>query len=109
MNAAHRLLAIPILAMILVAPAASRAQGASTPASEQPPAPRAADRLQPMDVFGLEWAADPQISPDGRRIVYVRNSMDVMKDRRRSHLWLIDADGGDHRPLTSGDGEFAPR
>lgn len=69
----------------------------------------ASHRFQLMDVFGLEWASDPQISPDGRRIAYVRNSMDVMKDRRRSQLWLIGADGSDHRPLTSGSSEFAPR
>jgi acylaminoacyl-peptidase len=62
-----------------------------------------------MDVFGLEWASDPQISPDGSRIAYVRNSMDVMKDRRRSQIWLIRSDGSDHRPVTSGGSEFAPR
>ncbi len=58
--------------------------------------------LQPMDIFELEWASDPQISADGRRIVYVRNFFDVKADRRRSNLWMIDADGANHRPLTSG-------
>lgn len=58
--------------------------------------------FQPMDVFQLEYASDPQISPDGKTVVYVRNFMDVMKDRRRSNLWSINADGSDHRPLTSG-------
>jgi len=62
-----------------------------------------------MDVFGLEWASDPQIAPDGKRVAYLRNSMDVMKDRRRSQIWLIEIDGGEQRPLTSGGGEFAPR
>ena len=33
-----------------------------------------------MDVFELEWVSNPQISPDGKRIVYVRNSMDIMAD-----------------------------
>jgi dipeptidyl aminopeptidase/acylaminoacyl peptidase len=59
--------------------------------------------LQPMDIFELEWASDPQISADGRRIVYVRNFFDVKTDRRRSNLWAIDADGSNHRPLTSGN------
>ena len=81
--------------------------GAST--SEGARAKPASDLFQPMDVFGLEWASDPEISPDGRRVAYVRGSMDVMKDRRRSQIWLIDSDGDDHRPLTSGAGEFAPR
>ena len=58
--------------------------------------------LEPMDVFDLEYASDPQISPDGSRIAYVRNFMDVMKDRRRSNLWIVGEDGSRHRALTSG-------
>ncbi|MDZ7694471.1 MAG: hypothetical protein U5K69_25670 [Balneolaceae bacterium] len=34
-----------------------------------------------MDVFALEWAQDPQISPDGDQIVYMRRGMDTMNDR----------------------------
>jgi len=37
-----------------------------------------------MDVFELEWAQSPQISPDGNWIVYQRRSMDIMKDRKQS-------------------------
>ena len=58
--------------------------------------------FEPMDVFGLEWASDPQISPDGGQVVYVRNFFDVMTDRARTNLWLVSADGARHRPLTSG-------
>lgn len=43
-------------------------------------------KLQLMDVFELEYAADPQISPDGKRVAYLRTFMDVMQDRRRSNL-----------------------
>ncbi len=60
------------------------------------------DTFQPLDVFELEYAADPQISPDGNRIVYQRRFMDIMTDRVRSNLWIINADGTDHRPLTTG-------
>ena len=105
MKRTGRLLALAIFATMLSHPA----RAASAPPAGQAPAPQALKSLQPMDIFGLEWASDPQISPDGRRIAYVRSSMDVMKDRRRTHLWLVDADGGDHRPLTSGEGELAPR
>lgn len=68
-----------------------------------PPAGEA-QRFQPRDVFDLEWADHPELSPDGRHIVYQRNHFDIMKDRRRSHLWLLDAEGARHRPLTSGTG-----
>jgi len=56
-----------------------------------------------MDVFGLEWATEPQISPDGQHIVYVRRGMDIMKDRRQSRLWLMKADGREHFKLTDRD------
>jgi acylaminoacyl-peptidase len=61
------------------------------------------EKLQLIDVFQLEYAADPQISPDGQRIAYVRTFMDIMEDRRRSNLWILKSDGSDHRPLTSGN------
>src|SRR5215472_13651642 len=59
------------------------------------------DRLTAMDVFSLQFAADPQISPDGKRIVYVRQFADVMNDKRESNLWIINADGGEDRGLTN--------
>jgi len=59
-----------------------------------------ADRLQYLDVFELEVAADPRISPDGSRIVYVRRGFDIMTDGRRTALWMIGSDGTDHRALT---------
>ena len=58
--------------------------------------------FDPMDVFELEWATDPRVSPDGDTIVYVRKSNDIMKDRERSNLWQITIDTQDHRPLYSG-------
>jgi acylaminoacyl-peptidase len=58
--------------------------------------------LKPQDIFDLEYAEDPQISPDGRKVVYVRKYSDIMKDRRYSNLWIVDFDGGHHRPLTAG-------
>lgn len=55
--------------------------------------------LQPADVFELEWAADPRISPDGERVAYLRGSMDVRSDRRRSSLWIVNVATRDHRPV----------
>ncbi len=63
-----------------------------------------------MDVFDLQWVDDPQISPDGSQVVYVRKSMDVMKDRRQSRLWIINTKGGGHMKLTDRDvNESNPR
>ncbi len=60
-----------------------------------------ARRLHSLDVFQLEYADDVQVSPDGSRIVYVRASHDIMTDRVRRNLWMINADGSNHRPLRS--------
>ena len=68
------------------------------------------ETFQLIDVFQLEYASDPQISPDGQHIVYVRSFMDIMKDQRRSNLWILNADGSDHRPLASGNRNYhSPR
>ena len=64
--------------------------------------------LRPRDVFELEWVSDPQIAPDGTRIAYLRNSMDIMKDRSRSVIWVIDADGKNQQPLVT-EGASSPR
>ena len=53
------------------------------------------------DLFGLSIAADPQISPDGRTIVYVRRSADVMTDKMQSSLWLIDVASGKQTPFAT--------
>jgi len=66
-----------------------------------------ADRFQPQDVFELERVVDPRISPDGQQVVYVRSSFDVMTDRGRGSLWIINSDGTDHRPLTSGSASYS--
>lgn len=60
------------------------------------------DRLEPMDVFNLQFASDPQISPDGNRIVYVRKFSDIRSDKRESNLWVVNYDGSDQRALTTG-------
>jgi hypothetical protein len=41
----------------------------------------AADILKNIDVFQLERAVDPQISPDGSRIAYERRAFDIMERR----------------------------
>lgn len=59
--------------------------------------------FQPLDVYDLEFATDPQFSPDGKQIIYSRVSMDIMTDRRISNLWTISPKGNNHRPLTTGN------
>ncbi len=63
----------------------------------------AAERpLTLKDIFDIETVSDPQISPDGEKVVYVRQFSDIMTDRHYSNLWIIRFDGTGHRPLTTG-------
>ncbi|GLU44409.1 S9 family peptidase [Allomuricauda sp. NBRC 101325] len=65
--------------------------------------------LELLDIFNMEYVSDPQISPDGSKIIYVRNFKDVMTDRNLSNLWIINFDGSNNRPLTTGNhNDFSP-
>ena len=84
--------------LLLAAPLLSASAAAASPAQEH-------DRQQRFSaerVFDLEYGADPQISPDGKTIVYVRRSMDRLADRVRGDLWTLDVASGAHRPLVVG-------
>jgi len=65
--------------------------------------------LKPLDVFDLQWVSDPEISPDGRSIAYVRMSFDIKTDRPRGVIWLVGADGKHARPLSDAVSSAAPR
>ncbi|HEX4608537.1 MAG TPA: S9 family peptidase [Urbifossiella sp.] len=92
---------VPFLALLALAPLPA--------ASGDDPAP-GRPVLKPADVFELETAADPQLSPDGRTVAYVRGSFDMKADRKKSRLWVVGADGAGHRPLADGTGnERSPR
>ena len=45
--------------------------------------------FQSADVFELEYATDPQVSPDGEQVAYVRRSNDIMTDSTRSNICLL--------------------
>lgn len=65
--------------------------------------------LGPADIFQMEYAASPAISPDGGWVAYVRRWSDPMTDRRYSNIWVVRRDGTGHRPITTGQfNEDAP-
>ena len=65
--------------------------------------------LKPLDVFDLQWVSDPEISPDGRSIAYVRMSFDIKADQPRGVIWLVGTDGKHARPLSGAVSSSAPR
>lgn len=70
----------------------SASEGQKTKGQETP-----SNRFRPIEMFDLEFASDPEISPDGSRVVFVRNFNDIMKDRKRSNLWIVNLDGSELR------------
>ena len=56
----------------------------------------------------LEWegVGQPQLSPDGTQIIYSRNWVDKVNDRRESSIYIMNADGSKPRRLLDGS---APR
>jgi Tol biopolymer transport system component len=66
--------------------------------------------LELTDLFNMEYVSDPQISPDGTQIIFVRNFKDIMTDRDYSNLWISNPDGSRIRQLTQGNQrDYAPR
>src|SRR5919107_1037611 len=81
-----------------------------SPAAAAAPADAPNPTFTGRDLFDLSAAADPQISPDGRTVAYVRRSADIMSDKARSSIWLINVATGEQRPLAVGTGDhFSPR
>jgi len=58
---------------------------------------------QPFDVHALlklERISDPQISPDGRTVAFVVQSVDLEKNRRPRHIYVVPLSGGEPVRLT---------
>ncbi|MEQ9506830.1 MAG: S9 family peptidase [Hyphomonas sp.] len=84
---------------------AAAALVAGSAAAKEDEAP--SKRFTAERVFDMEYATNPEVSPDGKSIVYVRHSMERMTDRDTGSLWIIDLATGTQRPLVDG-GAGAP-
>ena len=56
------------------------------------------------DLMKVQRISDPQVSPDGRWVAYVQGAVDFEANKMVKHLWLIRAEGGDPKQLTTGEG-----
>src|SRR5262249_6653120 len=53
------------------------------------------------DVMDIVGASNPEISPDGRWIIYSRSELNWKDNKRQSSIWMISTDGKEHFRLTS--------
>jgi Tol biopolymer transport system component len=80
----------------------------TTAASAQQPS-MSPSAFTPRDLFAFEWAGDPAISPDGRRVVFGRARYDSITDGKSASLWIANTDGTDARPwLAAGRNAISP-
>lgn len=61
------------------------------------------------DYLKLETAGDPQLSPDGKQILYTRTWIDAVHDRQQADLWMVNTDGTANRFFLEGrQGRWSP-
>ena len=63
---------------------------------------REKSKLKLEQFFDVISAADPQLSPDRKEIIYTRGWVDKVNDSRRNELFIMNADGSKNRFFTKG-------
>ena len=61
------------------------------------------------DLFNFVWIGDPQVSPDGSQIAFVRVTVNDRKDGYNTSVWTVQTATGQTRQLTSGIRDSTPR
>ena len=100
MNNAYRRLGVTSI-LIIAFFAASAPSGAFSGAQKR--------LITETDLFKFAWIADPQISPDGSRVAFVRVWVNQKADRYDSALWMAPTNGGAARQLTAGPRDTSPQ
>ncbi|MEO8041246.1 MAG: S9 family peptidase [Acidobacteriota bacterium] len=63
-----------------------------------------------IDLFDFAWIGDPQVSPDGSTVVFVKVTVNSAKVNYDTSLWTVPTNGSEEpRRLTSGTRDSTPR
>jgi dipeptidyl aminopeptidase/acylaminoacyl peptidase len=63
-----------------------------------------------VDLIDVPFLSDPQLSPDGKQVLYVLSNADWKENKRINHIWRVNADGSNPVQMTNGEtGENSPR
>ena len=62
------------------------------------------------DLFDFAWVGDPQVSPDGSRVVFVKVTVNSAKTNYDTSLWMVSTTGSEEPTrLTAGTRDYTPR
>jgi dipeptidyl aminopeptidase/acylaminoacyl peptidase len=62
------------------------------------------------DLFDFTWVGDPQVSPDGSTVVFVKVAVNSAKTNYDTSIWTVPANGSEEpRRITSGNRDSTPR
>src|ERR1700675_328966 len=62
------------------------------------------------DLWDFIWVGDPQVSPDGSRVAFVRITVNEKKEGYNTSIWAVPTAGGEEpHQLTKGDHDSTPR
>src|SRR5438874_8543996 len=62
------------------------------------------------DIFRFQWIGDPQVSPDGSQVAFVRVTVDEKKDTYATSIWTVATRAGaEPRRVTNGPRDTTPR
>jgi len=87
---------LPLLLLIIIVFGASPASAQKRSITEK-------------DLFSFVWIGDPQISPDGSRVAFVRVTVNEKKDGYNTAIWSVSPSTGETHQLTNGPRDSSPR
>ena len=101
----------PLVLSALLVPAFGLAQQTTRTAQQQ-----GSERMARSPAFleleqYMDWedVQDPELSPDGKQVMYVRRWVDKINDQWKSSLWIMNVDGSRNRFLVDGaDARWSP-
>ncbi|MBZ5688303.1 MAG: S9 family peptidase [Acidobacteriia bacterium] len=61
------------------------------------------------DMMKLKRVGDPQVSPDGKWVIFSVVDVDLAANTKTPHVWIVPTAGGEERPLMDGQEADRPR
>jgi dipeptidyl aminopeptidase/acylaminoacyl peptidase len=92
---------VAVLFFVLFCAALLLAQKPSSAGAKRP--------ITERDLFRFTWIGDPQFSPEGSQVAFVRVVVNEKKDGYDTSIWSVDIKSGQSRQLTAGPHDTSPK